>query len=151
MPPCGRPFNGKQGGRCRRWYVLESIPGITVLRAYLVASTLLPRAFCPVVRDDTGWWMALPAKRWVADVRRSFSHHLGSSCLSPLHMSAKRTSSVCRWRCMAFGINTGLLCRDDTDEPRGLVCAMVKAEFGLEELVGASLQRRSCLFSAAAA
>lgn len=52
---------------------------------------------------------------------------------------------------MAFGMDVRVLCCDDTDEPRGLVCAMMKVEFGLEELVGASLQRRSCLFSAAAA
>lgn len=73
----------------------------------------------------------MPAERWVADVRRSFSHHLGSSCLSPLHMSARWTSSMCRWRCMAFGMDVRVLCCDDTGEPRGLVCAMVKAEFGL--------------------
>lgn len=147
----GCPRNGKQEGRCWRCYVLESIPGITILRAYLVASTC---------RRELSLWHcvmahaggALPAEHWVAEAKRSCSHHLGSSGLSPLHMCASWTSLTCRWICMAFSMDMEVLCCDGTDEPRGLVCAMVKVEFGLGRTRRASLQRHSCLvFSAAAA
>lgn len=42
---CGCPFDGTQGGRCWRWYVLDPIPGITILRAYLVVLNAVATSF----------------------------------------------------------------------------------------------------------
>jgi hypothetical protein len=108
---CGRPFDGKQGGGRWRWqlYVLAPRSVIILLRAYLVRSTLLPRASCAAVCDGAGW-MALPAERWVADVRRSYSHHLGSSGIATLHMPAGGRSVTCRRRGMTFSRSVCMLC-----------------------------------------
>ena len=40
---------------------------------------------------------------------------------------------------MALGMDVQVLCRDGTDEPQGLVSAMVKVEFGLGRARGGSL------------
>lgn len=81
--------------------------------------------------DGAGWWEALPAERWVADVRRSYSHHLGSSGIAPLHMPARGRSLTYRRRGMTFSRSVCMSCCAEY-----WYCAMVKEEFGLEELVG---------------
>ncbi len=81
--------------------------------------------------NGAGCLMALPAERWVADVRRSYSHHLGSSGIAPLHMPARGRSLTYRRRGMTFSRSVCMSCCAEY-----WYCAMVKEEFGLEELVG---------------
>lgn len=52
--------------------------------------------------NGAGCLMALPAERWVADVRRSYSNHLGNSGIAPLHMPARGRSPTCIRRGTTF-------------------------------------------------